>query len=387
MSWRTVVTLLVACWVALPTQAQDLPRGVVVDSVACIGDSTQTYALYLPSTYAPSKPWKVLMGFHPSARGKAIVETYRDAAEAHGYIVAASNTSRNGSWELSGKAASAMSADLARRFTLDDRRIYLTGMSGGARVALWVALATKAVAGVIASSAGYPDSRPRSSLPFVVFATAGTEDFNNSEMRQLDRALKTPHRLAVFDGGHTLPPVPVATAAIEWLELQAMASKLAPADDAFIARVFEQRRQVVTEAGESARGVRLLREMAADFKAFRDVSALTSQADALAGRKDIKSAMDRERDDEEAEQRMLEQVFALEQGLASNEATVERLVQIRQLLGRISKEANADVDSTVRARARRVLSTITAGASTRVQDPQYLKLLQEYRLAGRAPRG
>ena len=42
----------------------------------------------------------------------------------------------------------------------------MAGMSGGARVALGVALASKDIAGVIASSAGYPDDRVRKALPF-----------------------------------------------------------------------------------------------------------------------------------------------------------------------------------------------------------------------------
>jgi poly(3-hydroxybutyrate) depolymerase len=84
--------------------------------------------------------------------------------------------------------------------------VYLAGMSGGARAAMGIALARNNIAGVMASSAGYPDSQPRASLPFTVFSTAGTEDFNYLEMRPLDRGLASPHFLAVFQGGHTLPP-------------------------------------------------------------------------------------------------------------------------------------------------------------------------------------
>src|SRR5262249_57694153 len=117
-------------------------------------------------------------------------------------------------------------------FWIDANGFDVTGMSGGARVAMQVALATNKITGVIASSAGYPDSRPRKSVPFVVFGTAGTEDFNYIEMRQLDRALTSPHRLVVFEGGHTLPPDAVALEAIEWLRLLAMKSGTAKRDAA-----------------------------------------------------------------------------------------------------------------------------------------------------------
>src|SRR5215813_1330007 len=186
--------LALAC--AVPLQAQPLPRGTIIDSVTCAEDATQSYALYLPSTYSPDRAWSLLIGFHPGARGRAMVEKYQAAAEQYGYIVAGSNTSRNGPWSVSAAAVRAMSMDLGQRFAIDATRIYLTGMSGGARVAMQVALgAQNNIAGVIASSAGFPDSQPRSSVPFAVYGTAGTDDFNYVEMRQLDRKLTTPHAL------------------------------------------------------------------------------------------------------------------------------------------------------------------------------------------------
>src|SRR5437763_491671 len=127
---------------------------------------------------SPDRKWSVLVAFHPAARGRAMVEKYAAAAEQYGYIVAGSNNSRNGPWSASVAAVQAVPADLGRRFSIDPRRVYLTGMSGGARVALQVALAKNDIAGVIASSAGYPDSRPRGRVPFALFSTAGTEDFN-----------------------------------------------------------------------------------------------------------------------------------------------------------------------------------------------------------------
>ena len=91
-------------------RAQDLPRGVVIDDVKCADDPAQSYALYLPSAYRPDRVWNLLIGFHPGARGRAIVETYQAAAEQYGYIVAGSNTSRNGPWAISMASVRAMSA-------------------------------------------------------------------------------------------------------------------------------------------------------------------------------------------------------------------------------------------------------------------------------------
>ena len=119
-----------------------------------------------------------------------------------------------------------MSGMSGGRFTIDAGRLYLTGHSGGARVAMEVALGPNDVAGVIASSAGFPRRQtPAIGASFAVFATAGTEDFNYLELRRLDAALASPHYLHVFDGGHTVAPAAVATEAIEWLEIAAMRAR------------------------------------------------------------------------------------------------------------------------------------------------------------------
>ena len=140
------------------TISEDLPAGAIIDDVRCAADSSQSYALFIPSNYTPDRAWPVIFAFDPGGRGRNPVERYQAAAEQYGYIVAGSNNSRNGSAET-GKAVSAMAADVTSRFRIDTRLMYAAGMSGGARVALGVALGSPSIAGVIASSAGYPDGK------------------------------------------------------------------------------------------------------------------------------------------------------------------------------------------------------------------------------------
>jgi len=359
--------------------AQDLPRGQVIDDVKCAADPAQSYAVYLPSNYSRDRTWSLLIAFHPAARGRAMVDTYRAAAERYGYIVAGSNNSRNGPWSLADASLRAMSADLEQRFSIDVNRLYLTGLSGGARVAMQVALGSKIVAGVIASSAGYPDSKPRKSLPFVVFGTAGTEDFNYLELRMLDRALTTPHRVAIFEGGHTLPPDQVALDAIEWLELQAMKSGRKTRDEALIDRLFDKRRRASAAATNPAMTVHVFRDLVDDFTGLRDVSAAAAQAAELSKQKDVKSALARERSEDDAEARQLEEVFTLEAGVRDESRHLESLGRLRDWLSRCARQAGAAADSPERRRARRVLRTITMGAAERVPDDEYLRLLRQYR--------
>jgi pimeloyl-ACP methyl ester carboxylesterase len=380
-AWLVLAALLLSTGVP---SAQTMPLGQAIDAVTTIADPAQSYALYLPSTYTTDRTWPILIGFHPGARGRAIVDTYREAAERYGFIVVGSNNSRNGPWDVSGRAANAMFQDIGRRFAADGRRIYLTGHSGGSRVALEIALTDKRIAGVIASSAGYPDVRPRAALGFPIFGTAGTDDFNYIEMRMLERPLKTPHRVVIFPGGHTLPPPAVAIQAIEWLELQAMTSGLRPRDEGLIDRFWAAQERAVAAAGETAAAVHLLRATADDFRTLRDVKAIETRAANLAKRPDVKRALHRERDDDDREARSLEELARYQSGLTTADLRWQSLQVLRKLLADLHARATAAEDSPERARARRVLRVVMMAAGEGTQDPDYLALLQQYRLP---PRG
>ena len=380
---RLLIAVLLLQGSVPAARAQELPRGSIVDDVKCTADPTQSYALYLPSTYAPGRGWNLLLAFHPGARGRQMVEKYQAAAEQYGYIVAGSNTSRNGPWSVSMTAVQAISADLGQRFSIDAERLYLTGLSGGARVAMMVALGKNKIAGVIASSAGFPDSQPRASVPFAVFGTAGTDDFNYIEMRLLDRKLTSPHHLAVFDGGHTLPPDAVAFEALEWMELQGMKSGRRTKDEALIARLFEKRQRLIAASASPAATVHLLDALVDDFKGLRDVSVEAARAKELSKQPEVKKALERERTDDDAEARVLGDVFDLEAGLNDESRHAASVMRLRDRLSAWARAANAADDSPERSRARRVLRAISSGAADRVRDPEYRALLEQYGPRGR----
>ncbi len=111
---------------AQDNQAVILP-GQVVDKVACARDSTQTYAIYLPSNYLSTRKWPVLYAFDPVARGRIPVERFRDAAEKFGWIIVGSNNSRNASTQSSIDAWNAITLDTTQRFSIENGRVYAAG--------------------------------------------------------------------------------------------------------------------------------------------------------------------------------------------------------------------------------------------------------------------
>ncbi len=220
--------------------SQPVENGRLSDSVACKKQTAHKYALYLPLQYDSKISWPVIMIFDPGARGKLGVETFKNAAEKYGYILVCSYNSKNGPLNNNFTAANYLLSDINERFTLDKKRIYAAGFSGGSRFALALASSNKIIAGVIGCGAGFPSDKnlyPDTSSSFVYFGVAGNRDMNFSEMYELDSYLKKTGIVAflqTFDGSHQWPPAEIIMDAVEWIELQAMKKTLIPVNSSFI---------------------------------------------------------------------------------------------------------------------------------------------------------
>jgi dienelactone hydrolase len=217
--------------------SEPLVAGQVIDKVLCAGSPGESYALYLPSNYAPSRLWPILYAFDPGARGRIPVTLYKDAAEKHGYIIVGSNNSQNFTNGPAERSIVALWQDTHERFSLDEHRAYTTGFSGGARTATMVALRCPvcAVTGVIAHGAGYPNSdKPSQKDTFLYFAAVGNQDFNWGEIVELRRKreeLGLPYRAEVFEGEHQWASAEIVEEAIEWMQLKAMQTGSLRRDD------------------------------------------------------------------------------------------------------------------------------------------------------------
>lgn len=383
MPGRISLFLLFACF---SLRAQEIPLGQIIDDVVCAKDASQHYALYLPPNYTPEKKFPVILAFDPGARGRRALEQYQAAAEKFGYIVAGSNVSRNGNWANSMAAAQAMGADVTARFSIDEKRIYTAGMSGGARVAMGLALGSpQVIAGVVASSAGYPDSKPRKSLPFVVYGTAGNEDFNWLEMRSLDHALTSTHHLAIFEGGHVWLPSEVAVDAVEWLDLQAMKSGRIPRDPARLEAIFKARLAKAESHANDFEKAQALEALALDFKDLHDTAEPAARAATLRRSKPVKEAQKKEQAEEFQERRLLGDLLDWERELTVPEQRGQAFAKLSDQWKRMATQAAAAEDSAQRRIARRVSRGLAMGAQDRTKDPEYLAFLAKYRPA-RGPR-
>lgn len=366
----------------LASAEEPLPAGQIIDDVQSRADASQHYSLYLPSNFTPERKWPVILVFDAGGRGRRGVERYQAGAEAYGYIVAGSNNARNGPWEVSTDAARAMHADVASRFALDSKRLYTAGMSGGARVAMMLALTPELVtgtrgskvAGVLASSAGFPPYDAHESVGFPIFASAGTDDFNHYEMMALDRDVKTPHRVEVFEGGHTWLPAEMATEGIEWMEIQAVQSGLRPRDPSLIDSIFAKRMALAERQQGAFEKARELRSIAVDFAGLKDVATIGERAAALERQPDAKKGLTAARAEEERERQAAAEIYRLLDGVASGGGMASLTMRVTRLL----EQSKAPEDSGDRRIARRVLGSLSASARD-IRDPEFQALLNQIR--------
>ncbi len=317
----------------------------------------------------------MILAFDGGGGGREGVERYRVAAEKYGYVVAGSNNSRNGPWNVGLDAATAMTADITRRFPIDLKRMYTAGMSGGARVAIMVAQNSLEIAGVLASSGGYSTAF-HASERFPIFGSAGTEDFNYREMRAVDRLMTSPHRVEVFEGGHTWLPIEMATRGVEWMEIQALKNGLRLRDEMLVAEIFSKRVARANADPGSLTRMRELKQIAADFESLRDVAKIIESAAALEGREDVAAALNAEQAEDARESRVKSEADGLVRQVGWPERADAALVSLKSFVGSLLDSARQKADSSERRIARRVLAGLRASRRG-VPNQKYQQLMQD----------
>ena len=222
-----------------------IPPGKVVDTIKCINNRQQSYALYLPSYYNVINRYPVIYIFEPAARGSLPVSKYKDLAEEFGFILVCSNNSKNGPQEPTDKAASAVFTDTQIRFTIDTSRIYTMGFSGGARVATRLAIQMSNIKGVIGCGAGFPyEYKPNKWNRFTYVGLIGNLDMNYYELKNLEPLLNNcdlKHYMVYFNENHIWPPKEEIRKAFIYLKFDAMQRKLAKIDSVYIADFKQER--------------------------------------------------------------------------------------------------------------------------------------------------
>jgi hypothetical protein len=367
-SWRRWVRfrcaaglLLTGLVVVGPLMAREWYTGRILDDVVCGSDPAQHYVLYVPSHYDRNLKWPVIFCFDASAHGRVPVELLQAAAEKYGYLIAGSLNSRNGPWKANSTAAGAMIKDVTAHFSIDNRRIYAAGVSGGARVGTALAL-SGLVKGVIACSAGFPEpDKIPGKIAFAFFGTAGSEDFNYWEMRKLDGVLGergASHRLVIFDGSHGWASAGLMAEAVEWMELQAMKSGTRPHDEAFV-QLMLGRREAEMEGEAGLQRLRSLESLAGDFGKLLETDKWSREAGELRESPEVGKQEKSEHSLSDREEALVEKL---------GEAALESRGWKRKLASDLRHESDRAEDSPERRMTRRAIAAYRSMTRQKVRE-------------------
>lgn len=256
----------------------DVRRGEITGPIVSTSDPGQRYVIYLPQSADLRTPRPILYVMDYRGRARLAADVFRPAAERLGWIVISSyNTASDGAGRSNASAIKAMWIDSHDMFAIDDRRTYVAGLSGTARMAaVFAGGASGSITGVIGAAAGFPpDAPPTPAMAFLYYGTAGTIDYNYWEMRGLDTELsklRKPHRIAFFDGPHAWMPPELAMAALCWMEVRAMKAGARPIDRTLVEERWTrdlERARTLEADGLVWEASQLLAAMADDYASLR----------------------------------------------------------------------------------------------------------------------
>ncbi len=264
------------------TNNEIFKTGEIIDNVICKNDASQSYSLYLPSTYSSEKMYPVIYAFDPHGVGKYPISLYKNLAEKYNYIVVGSNNSKNGTtWDESQAIANRLFEDAPARLSIDSKRIYVLGFSGGARVANGLAITNGSISGVVCCGAAAPAANspaPRNDYTFL--GIVGNEDFNYVEMKKYDKVDLAGHNikhvLLTFNGKHEWPAESIMDEAFWWLELNNMRKNPSAKNDTLLSKKMEplqKQLKIAVDKGEQAEAFDLCKKTICFYDQLVDLTS------------------------------------------------------------------------------------------------------------------
>lgn len=192
-------------------------------------DQTITWQVFVPEAYDPAKPAGVLTYVSPTRSG-LIPENWKALLTERNLIWVGANRSGNGAGRLNRSIYAILGTELIRTaYQVDEERFYISGFSGGGRVASilmhrWSHLYKGAV---YLCGVNFWEELPRHQKEAMisrrhVFLT-GTKDFNYRDTTEVlkhyrSAGMRDFKLMVIPDMGHRLPDPPDMAIALDFLD-------------------------------------------------------------------------------------------------------------------------------------------------------------------------
>ena len=185
---------------------------------SCKLDSKNTYEVYIPERKNAGEKLPLLVIIDAHGSGKFALDKFKQGANQYPTVLIASNLVKNG-FEVYEDAIQTLIEDVHQKYPVGETT-FLTGFSGGARMALGYALAHHQNGLILCGALANPDQIKALECP--VISISGMDDFNFIETAQyLFQEQSTPGNLKIelTNASHNWPESSVLANAFGFLRL------------------------------------------------------------------------------------------------------------------------------------------------------------------------
>jgi len=188
---------------------------------SCKLDSKNTYEIFIPEGHNSSEKFPMLVIIDAHGSGRFALGKFKQAAKQYHTVLVASNLIKNGFEGYEG-AIRTMIEDVRQKYPIGET-VFMTGFSGGARMALEYGLSFKLNGMILCGALANSDQIKQIHCP--VISVSGMDDFNFMETAQyLFQDQLTPGNLKIelTSGNHNWPDSVMLTNAVGFLSLSAL---------------------------------------------------------------------------------------------------------------------------------------------------------------------
>ncbi len=265
-------------------------RVTVEKSDSCRSNPAHTYEVFIPKHKEPDRHLPLLVAIDPHGDGKLAIEHLKEAAVRYPAVIVASNLIQNNDQNYMHELDELI-GDVKSRYPVGDH-MYLSGFSGGARMALGYAQ-NHAIDGVIAAGA-FASHDQLSAIKCPVMGLIGMDDFNFLETAQYifnPASLPSNAHIELTEASHEWPESKMLADVFGWFQLANEEI------ETFNKQKFQQyikdqkvRIDSLAGAGELLQAVCIGRNMAS-VNAFEKIGSFKSNTEELTGKESYKQQL------------------------------------------------------------------------------------------------
>jgi len=230
---------------------------------SCQMDSKNLYEVYIPPRKNDAKlPLLVILDAHGS--GKFALEKFKQCANQYPAVLIASNLIKNG-YEGYEQAIQTLVDDVRQKYPVGET-VFMTGFSGGARMALDYGLAHPVNGLIMCGALAGPDQLHALHCP--VISISGMDDFNFMETAQYlfqDQSTPANLKIELTNGSHNWPDSILLGNALGFLYLSGNKAGKPSADEKQLKIYCHQqqaRMEVLKQQGDFLKSLLIARNMA-----------------------------------------------------------------------------------------------------------------------------